>query len=233
MDLDRFADGNEIFEAALDQRDYFYDPDMHGRDWTAYDRYARLVPFIRHRSSLNYILDQMNGELSVGHSFVSTTLTAMTWATTPPASWGRFQPRRRAVEDRPHLHPGILESGAFESLESPWTQHRSGTLSGRRQRRGSPRRTTCSKPSAQRSGSRPLHINSSPEFDGAWTHVVEPIRSENALRKRAWVEDNRRRVDELSDGKLAYVWVPNTAGARYLLQPLPLRPARQARRRHR
>jgi tricorn protease len=41
---------------------------------------------------------------------------------------------------------------------------------------------------------------------------VEPIGSEFALRQRAWVEDNRRRVDELSGGRLAYVWVPNTGG---------------------
>ena len=46
-------------------------PDMHGRDWDAvYRRYAPLVPFIRHRADLNYVMDQVNGELSVGHSFV-------------------------------------------------------------------------------------------------------------------------------------------------------------------
>ncbi|MEM9525875.1 MAG: S41 family peptidase, partial [Bacteroidota bacterium] len=57
-----------------------------------------------------------------------------------------------------------------------------------------------------------LHLNDTPEFEGHSEEVVEPIRSENALRQRAWVEDNRRRVDELSDGRLAYVWVPNTGG---------------------
>jgi len=57
-----------------------------------------------------------------------------------------------------------------------------------------------------------LHLNDRPDFEGHWTETVEPIRSESALRQRAWVEDNRRRVDELSDGKLAYVWVPNTGG---------------------
>jgi tricorn protease len=41
--------------------------------------------------------------------------------------------------------------------------------------------------------------------------TVVPVRSEAQLRQRAWVEDNRRRVDSLSNGKLAYVWVPNTA----------------------
>ena len=58
-----------------------------------------------------------------------------------------------------------------------------------------------------------LLINDAPKFDGAWEEIVEPITNENALRQRAWVEDNRRLVDELSDGKLAYVWVPNTSGA--------------------
>src|SRR5690606_32275389 len=39
------------------------------------------------------------------------------------------------------------------------------------------------------------------------------LRNEFGLRRRAWVEDNRRRVDSLSNGRLAYVWVPNTGGA--------------------
>ena len=47
------------------------------------------------------------------------------------------------------------------------------------------------------------------------TETVTPIQSEYDLRQRAWVEDNRRRVDELSGGKLAYVWVPNTGGGGY------------------
>ena len=55
-----------------------------------------------------------------------------------------------------------------------------------------------------------LQLNDQPKMDGAWSATVKPIESESALRQRAWVEDNRRRVDELSDGQLAYVWVPNT-----------------------
>ena len=55
-----------------------------------------------------------------------------------------------------------------------------------------------------------LHVNDKPSMEEAWAVTVEPIDGEYALRQRAWVEDNRRRVDELSDGKLAYVWIPNT-----------------------
>jgi tricorn protease len=57
-----------------------------------------------------------------------------------------------------------------------------------------------------------LYLNDRPTMDGHWTATVEPIGSEAALRQRAWVEDNRRTVDELSGGRLAYVWVPNTSG---------------------
>ena len=56
-----------------------------------------------------------------------------------------------------------------------------------------------------------LHINDKPSFIDAWQITVEPTANERALRQRAWVEDNRRLVDKLSDGKLAYVWVPNTS----------------------
>jgi tricorn protease len=44
---------------------------------------------------------------------------------------------------------------------------------------------------------------------------VVPVASEDALRTRAWVEQNRRKVDELSGGRLAYVWMPNTGGGGY------------------
>ena len=54
-----------------------------------------------------------------------------------------------------------------------------------------------------------LHVNDKPTMEGSWKAIVEPIRSESA-KTTGLGEDNRRRVDKLSDGKLAYVWVPNT-----------------------
>lgn len=49
----------------------FMDRNMHGRDWKeVWDQYAPLMPFIRHRADLTYMLDQLGGEVSVGHSFV-------------------------------------------------------------------------------------------------------------------------------------------------------------------
>jgi tricorn protease len=60
-----------------------------------------------------------------------------------------------------------------------------------------------------------LTVNSRPTPEGAHDITVVPVPNETALRSRAWVEDNRRLVDRLSNGRLAYVYLPNTAGAGY------------------
>src|SRR5690606_41723783 len=60
-----------------------------------------------------------------------------------------------------------------------------------------------------------LRVNDRPEAEGSRLVTVVPVSSENALRRMAWVEGNRRTVDSLSDGRLAYVWIPNTAEAGY------------------
>lgn len=60
-----------------------------------------------------------------------------------------------------------------------------------------------------------LRVNGRPTMQGSREITVVPVASETALRSRAWVEDNRRLVDKLSNGRLAYVYLPNTAGSGY------------------
>tara|TARA_R110002073_G_scaffold335881_2_gene529332 strand:- start:5022 stop:8258 length:3237 start_codon:yes stop_codon:yes gene_type:complete len=219
MNLNKTAEWTQMFEEAWRyERDYFYDPNMHGRDWNeVYKRYAPLVPYIKHRADLSYILDQVNGELSVGHSFVfggdypetdnskvgllGADLEAKNnrWQIKRIYTTESWNPGLSSPLDQPGLN--IKESYYIVGINgNPLTandnpfQLLDGTLN---------KQTT-------------LHINDKPEFTGAWKEVVEPIRSENGLRQRAWVEDNRRLVDKLSNGRLAYVWVPNTGGSGFV-----------------
>jgi tricorn protease len=60
-----------------------------------------------------------------------------------------------------------------------------------------------------------IRVNKTPSVEGSRLLTVVPIASEDTLRTRAWVENNRRLVDKLSNGKLAYVWLPNTANPGY------------------
>ena len=219
MKLDRSQEWKQIFEEAWRyEKEYFYDPNLHGRDWNeVYKRYSPLVSHIKHRTDLTYVLDQMNGELSVGHSFVgggdypSTESNSVGllgadlsiengyWKIERIYTTESWNPGLSSPLDEPGLK---VEDGnyivgingkEFDETDNPF-QFLDGT-----------------------SGVQTvLHINDKPEFDSAWKITVKPIGSESALRQKAWVEDNRRKVDELSGGKLAYIWIPNTGSPGFI-----------------
>ena len=219
MELDRLAEWRQMFDEAWRyERDFFYDPGMHGNDWNAVRaRYRPLVEHVRHRSDLNYVLDQVNGELSVGHSFVrggdmpdvDTSRVGLLgadlvadggrWKISRIYTFESWNPGLAAPLDRPGMkvRPGNYLVGVngkeLTAAEDPY-----------RLLDGTAGRQTV------------VHLNDRPTMEGSWTETVEPIRSESQLRQRAWVEDNRRKVEELSGGKLAYVWVPNTGGPGYM-----------------
>jgi tricorn protease len=60
-----------------------------------------------------------------------------------------------------------------------------------------------------------LKVGPNPDGTESRDVTVVPVESESALRSRAWIEDNRRKVEQMSDGRLGYVYLPNTAGAGY------------------
>ncbi|MCU0379268.1 MAG: PDZ domain-containing protein [Bacteroidales bacterium] len=217
--VDRNEEWKQIFEEAWRyEKDYFYDPAMHGRDWDdVYKKYSPLVPYVRHRSDLNYILDQVNGELSVGHSFVSggdfpqveRAVAGMLGADLVPDN-NRWKIVR--IYTTESWNPGLSSP-----LDRPGIKIREGYylvgINGREL-------TAADDPYKFLDGTLDvqtiLHINTVPSFEGSWQEVVKPIASESNLRQRAWVEDNRRMVDSLSGGKLAYIWVPNTGGGGFV-----------------
>lgn len=215
MNLDRGAEWRQIFEETYRyERDYFYDPNIHGRDWEdVYVRYSPLIPHVKHRADLNYILDQINGELSVGHSFVGggdypdveDSEMGLLGADLI-SDKGRWKIKRIYTTEA--WNPGLAGP-----LDRPGTKIKNGYylvgVNGVELKSTDNPYKLFDGTNGQQTI---IHINDQPSFDGAWQETIEPIRSDNDLRQRAWVEDNRRLVDSLSGGKLAYIWVPNTAG---------------------
>jgi tricorn protease len=215
MLVDRGAEWKQIFDEAWRyQRDYFYDPGMHGNDWDAvYRRYSPLVPHVRHRADLNYVLDQTNGELSVGHSFVfggdmpevDTPKNGLLGADLEAHDGGWRIARIFTSES---WNPGLsapLDQPGLDVSEGDYVvgvngERLTASMDPYRVLDGTSGRQTV------------LHVSGRPSMEGARTVTVEPIGSETGLRQRAWVEDNRRKVDELSGGRVAYAWIPNTGG---------------------
>jgi tricorn protease len=215
MQLDRGQEWQQMFDEAWRyEKDYFYDPNIHGRDWDeVYKRYAPLVPYVKHRADLTYILDQVNGELSVGHSFVFggdfpevESSAAGLLGADLVAYNGRWKIAR--IYNTESWNPGLSSP-----LDRPGMKVAEGNylvgINGKEL-------TASDDPYQMLDGTADvqtvLHLNSKPAFEEHWTEIVKPLRNETALRQRGWVEDNRRLVDSLSGGKLGYVWVPNTGG---------------------
>ena len=215
MKLNRSEEWDQMFEEAWRyERDYFYDPNIHGRNWNkVYRRYAPLVPFVKHRADLTYIFDQMNGELSVGHSFVGGGDYPEVTRNKGGLLGADFN-----LEDGRYRIARILTSenwnpGLYGPLDAPGLHIKKGYyIVGINNKELRSEDNIFEFLDGTSGKQTVLHINSTPDFKGHWTEIVKPLRSENSLRQRSWVEDNRRRVEQLSNGRLGYVWVPNTSG---------------------
>jgi tricorn protease len=218
MYLDPKAEFQQIFnEGWRIQRDYLYVSNMHGTDWVK-DKamYGAMLPYVNHRADLNYLLDEMGAEIAIGHSFVRggdipqipTSMGGLLGADFA-IDQGRYRITRIYDNESwnldlqaPLASPGvdvnvgdyILAINGVE-LKAPDSIYRllDGTAT---------RQTT-------------LTVNGRPVIDGARSVTVVPVANEQALRTRAWVEDNRRLVDKLSGGKVAYVYVPSTSQTGY------------------
>ncbi len=208
----------QIFrEGWRNQRDYLYVPNMHGADWTKMEEmYGQILPFVNHRADLNYLLDNMGAEIAIGHSYVRggdmpdvPSGTGGLLGADFVVESGRYKitriydtevwnPDLRAPLQAPGVDVNvgdfILAINGVE-LRAPDNIYRLLDGTANRQVR--------------------LTINSKPVMDGARQVTVIPTGSEQALRTRAWVEENRRTVDRLSKGQLAYVYVPNTGQGGY------------------
>jgi tricorn protease len=218
MRLEPKAEFAQIFnEGWRVQRDYLYVPNLHGANWPRMkEMYGVMLPDVMHRADLNYLLDTMGAEIAIGHSYVRGG--AMPEVPTIPGgllgadfvvesnrykiariydgeSWN---PDLRA----PLAGPGITVSvGEFilaingVELLAPDSIYRL--------LEGTANRQTV------------LTVNNAPAMQGARQVTVVPVANEQGLRTRAWVEENRRLVDKLSNGQLAYVYLPNTGQGGY------------------
>jgi tricorn protease len=217
--VDPRAEWTHIFgESWRIQREFFYDQKMHGADWQAvYQKYSAMVPFVSHRDDLGYLIAQTGGELVVGHSYLTgegdepedTPVTVGMLGADLSVENGHYRIRKIYTGENwnpdlraPLSAPGIQVSEGDYLLEvngaalvPPANPYRAFL--------GTAGRQTV------------LRVNATPSLQGSRLVTVVPVASENALRSRAWVEQNRHLVDSLSHGRLAYVWLPNTAGGGY------------------
>jgi len=218
MYLDPAAEWQQMFrEAVRYQRDFFYVKNVHGLDldWAA-KAYGPWVQHVRHRDDLNYVLDILGGETSVGHSFTG----------------GGDQPEVTSVSvgllgcdlsvENGRYRIGTLFTGESwnPSLKAPLSGPGIDVNEGDYLIRVNGAELTAGlNPFSlfENTAGKQTVLTLAAKSDGKDSRevTVVPVSSERNLRRYHWIEGNRRRVDELSDGQLAYIWVPDTGGGGY------------------
>ncbi len=208
------AEWNQMYrEVWRIQRDFFYDPNHHGLNIPAMEKkYDVYLMGLGGRADLNYLFEEMLGELTVGHMFINGGDVPQ-----PRMVKGGLLGADYKVENGRYRFARIYNGeNWYPSLKAPLTQPGAEVKTGEylisvNGREVHPPESVYS--FFENTAGMQVKIKVGPNADGKDSRevTVVPVANEFALRNRAWEEDNRRKVDELSGGKLAYVHVPDTA----------------------
>jgi tricorn protease len=204
-------------EAFRLERDFFYDPGFHGLDLKATEKkYEPYLAGVASRDDLNYIFREAMGELTVGHLFVFGG-EAPEVKTVPVGLLGADY----KIENGRYRFARVYHGENWNpQLRAPLTQPGVNVAEGEyllavngREVRGSDNVYSFFEATANKSVL--LRVGPDPGGKGSREVTVVPVGNERGLRNRAWVEGNRRKVDQLSQGRLAYIYLPDTASGGY------------------
>src|SRR5262245_23544571 len=199
------------------ERDFFYDPNFHGLDLKATERrYEPYLSNLASRSDLNYLFAEMLGELTIGHLFAG----------------GGEQPEVKRIQTGLLGCDYKIENGRYRfarvyngenwnpELRAPLTQPGINVVSGEyllavngRDLQGRDNVHSFFEATAGKG----VVVKVGPNADGSGARdvTVVPVASDAQLRHLAWIEDNRRKVDEMTGGRVAYVYMPDTGFGGY------------------
>ncbi|MDP2424367.1 MAG: PDZ domain-containing protein, partial [Bacteroidales bacterium] len=204
-----YSDGWRIF------RDYFYVDNIHGVDWNGLRKqYSSLLPYVGHRFDLDYILNEIVSEANAGHAYVD---------------WGDFKRVKR-------LDTGLLgaelvadeATGRYRITKiytgENWNPDRRSPLTeqGVNVKESDYLISINGKEITTKDNPyeflenlagkmTEITFNFEASIEGSRTSTIKPIESEMSLRYLDWVNERRAMVDKLSNGRIGYIHVPNTA----------------------
>ena len=211
--VDPRAEWKQIFADAWRlERDYFYDPNMHGVNWEAMRKhYGALIDQASTREDVNWILGELIAELNASHTY--------------RGGGDLEQPLNRgvgllgadyALENGAYRIKRIVDGAVWDSeVRSPLSASGVNVKEGDyllavNGRRLDPKLDPWEAFQGLAGEAVEITVNSRPDTNGARTVMVETLRSEGRLRNLAWIESNRKRVHDATNGRVGYVYVPST-----------------------
>ena len=207
---------NEVWQM---QKEFFYVENMHGADWeAAKEKYKKFLPFVNHRSDLNYILNEMLGELVVGHSYIypGDEPSAPSVSTGVLGADYELHNNRYRIQK---IYTRLDWNPDFKApLAEPGTKIKEGMyilMVNGKELTGATDIYSLFDFTVDKQVT--LTLSETTSLDDSFVAVVKPISfaQEISLRRENWVEQNRKKVDALSKGQIAYVYMPNTGREGY------------------
>lgn len=194
------------------ERSFFYDPHYHGVNTVAEE--AKFKPYLDEvgsRSDLNYLFQEMLSNFSIGHlrgfggtiprpNHVAGGLLGADYEIVN----SRYRIKRIYTGEHwnPQAHAPLAEPGVKvaegDFILAVGGEDLSGTDDIQRLLEGTAGTQVVLKIAADANGKDAHDI------------TVTPVGDDLGLRNLSWIEANRRKVQELSGGKLAYVYLPDT-----------------------
>ncbi len=203
-----------LHEAWRVNRDFFYDPNMHGNDWpTIEKKYQQFLPHLTSGGDLYKVIRWMLSELAVGHSYTrpgermyeAKRVKGGLLAADYEIANGRYRFKKiyGGLNWTPQLRSPLTAPGV-NVKEGEYLLAVNGTDLKPPTELYSLFENTAGKTIE-------IAVGPNPDGKGSRTVSVEPLESEYALRNMEWIEGNLRKVEKATNGKVGYVYVPDTA----------------------
>ncbi|HZN02483.1 MAG TPA: PDZ domain-containing protein [Candidatus Polarisedimenticolia bacterium] len=198
------------------QRDFFYDPKMHGVDWEAvWKQYGELADRMASRDDLSDLLGEMFGELSVGHAYhqpgdirrgrpIGTGLLGADLAYDPSSGFWQIGKIYEADYPDPKTSSPLARPD-FKVKPGMWLV----AIDGRALQKGEDYLRRL----ANRAGQEvELSVNDAPKEEGARRIIVKPVANDTRLRYADWIRETRAYVDKKSNGQIGYLHLYDMGG---------------------
>ena len=203
----------QIFdEAWRAYRDGFYQESMHGVDWKAIkEKYVVLLPYVKTRLDLNYIIGEMIGELNCGHAYVNPGETEQPKRINTGLLGAEITRDKSGFFRLEKIFPGASWS---KELRSPLTEPGVDVKAGEYivAIDGVPTNTVKDMYSllvGKAEIPTEISLNAKPQLSGARKVVISPLANEYPLIHYNWVQDNIKKVDQASNGRIGYIYIPD------------------------
>jgi tricorn protease len=194
------------------ERDFFYDPGLHGVDWPKMrERYGRLIEECSTRGDVNYVIGELLGELNASHTYRSggaveggTSRNVGYLGCDYALDQGAYRIKRiPEVAQWEYTVRSPLRAPGVKVGEGDWLLAVNGRPLDVKKEPSAAFQGLADKPVI-------LTVNDKPTLTGAREVLVQTMASEQWLRQYAWIEANRKKVEQLSGGQLGYIYVADT-----------------------